>query len=341
MAWFSFFKDSKNEGCKNSPASETNFFQNTMKDFVVIDIETTGLSPNVNEIIQVSAVYYKSLSEVDCFSTYVCPSSHIPSSITKLTGISDAMVQSAPTFEEIWPKYKDFIEQSPLVTGYNISFDLQFLSKSCGEDLRLKWKCFDTLSCARQAIPYLENYKLSTVCNYINYSDRFHDSLNDCRACGEVIKYLCNCTDYFEVESLTYLSPCKKRRNGAQLARVDEYKDKLATSNPAPILPERISKSGPLAGKNIVFTGALSFGRSTALTMAETAGALVKSSVSKKTNYIVVGEQDINLVGTDGLSSKLERAYELINEYGIDIKIIGEVEFLQLLTAKEGSPTNG
>ena len=74
--------------------------------------------------------------------------------------------------------------------------------------------------------------------------------------------------------------------------------------------------------------------------MAETAGAFVKSSVSKKTDYVVVGEQDIDLVGSDGLSSKLERAYQLIDEYGIDIKIIGEVEFLRLLTAKEGSPTN-
>lgn len=336
MAWISFFKDSKNEGFKNSPDS-----QNTIKDFVVIDLETTGLSTNSDKLIQISAVRFRNLIEADCFSTYVCPSVHIPPHITRLTGISDTMVESAPTFEDVWPQYKKFVEESPLVTGYNVSFDLQFLSKACGEDLRSKWKCFDTLSCARQAIPCLTDYKLSTVCNYINYSDRFHDSLNDCRACGEVIKYLCNYTDYFELESLTYLSPCKKHRNGAQFTKVAEYKSKLAAANPTPISPDKISKNGPLAGKNIVFTGVLSFGRSTALLMAETAGAFVKSSVSKKTDYVVVGEQDIDLVGSDGLSSKLERAYQLIDEYGIDIKIIGEVEFLRLLTAKEGSPTNG
>lgn len=341
MAWFSFLKDIKNESFKSACSSESTPFQNSIKDFVVIDLETTGLSPNSDKIIQISAVRFTNLIESDYFSTYVRPSVHIPPNITKLTGISDTLVQSAPTFEDVWSQYKNFIEKSPLVTGYNVSFDLQFLSKACGEDLRLKWKCFDTLSCARQAIPYLENYKLSTVCNYINYADRFHDSLNDCRACGEVIKYLYNCTDCFELEPLKYLSPCKERRNNTQISKVNEYKNKLAASNPAPISPDRISKSGPLSGKNIVFTGALSFGRSTALTMAENAGALVKSSVSKKTNYVVVGEQDINLVGADGLSSKLEHAYQLIDECGIDIKIIGEVEFLRLLTVKEGISENG
>lgn len=99
MAWISFFKDSKNEGFKNSPDS-----QNTIKDFVVIDLETTGLSTNSDKLIQISAVRFRNLIEADCFSTYVCPSVHIPPHITRLTGISDAMVESAPTFEDVWPQ---------------------------------------------------------------------------------------------------------------------------------------------------------------------------------------------------------------------------------------------
>lgn len=340
MAWFVFPNATKpGDRAVTCPLDESSF-QKAVSDFVVIDIETTGLSLNTDEIIQMSAIRFINFVEVDHFSTYVHPSVHIPSGITKMTGISDADVCSAPLFSDIWVQYKDFIEAAPVITGYNVSFDLQFLSKASGEDLRTKWKCFDTLACVKQAFSSLENYKLSTVCDFIHYSDRFHDSLNDCRACGEVIKYLA-CTDCDELISLRYLKSPAKYRNHAHALKIDEYKKNLCRADSPPIELDQITNNGPLSGKNIVFTGTLSFGRSSAFAMAEAAGAFVKSSVSKKTNYLVVGAQDISIVGSDGLSTKTERAYQLIDEYGINIKIIGEAEFLQLLIVKEGASING
>lgn len=96
-----------------------------------------------------------------------------------------------------------------------------------------------------------------------------------------------------------------------------------------------INPSGPLYGKNIVFTGEMSLSRSEAMQIAVNAGAVVKTAVSRKTNYLVVGVQDLDIVGDDGMSSKEEKAYALNEEGTADIKIIDEVEFIQL--AGEGA----
>lgn len=83
-------------------------------------------------------------------------------------------------------------------------------------------------------------------------------------------------------------------------------------------------------GKAVVFTGALSFPRAAAKSLAEAAGATVKSAVSKRTDYLVVGEQDEIIVGCDGMSDKEEKAAAL-NAKGASIAVISEQEFLKLL----------
>lgn len=307
-----------------------------LDDFTVIDVETTGLSPNSDSIIQLSAVQYIHHKEYDAYSTYINPLCHIPAGVTRLTGIDDSMVSSSPVFSEISDSFFSFISKSPVLTGYNFSFDLRFLSAAAGFQLQEKYKCFDTLTLARREIPGLCGYKLCDVSAYIGFRTQFHDALNDCRACGEIVNFLCANT--FEAV-LPFLKPSIEHCN-EHLNHVQDYKSRLCSTD-CPIDLERITPDGPLAGKNIVFTGVLSFGRSTASKMAALAGAIVKTGVSKKTNYLVVGEQDTDLVGEDGMSTKEERAYQLIDECGIHIKIIGETEYLRLLTSTEESVLNG
>ena len=162
-----------------------------LRDFVVIDVETTGLSPKDSEIIQLSAVRYRDGREIESFASYIHPSVHIPSRITEITGIRDSTVRNAPSFASIQKKYFDFIEKSPVVTGYNVSFDLRFLSAASGIPLSSKWLYFDTLEYVRLCDPGLPEYKLGSVCAHIGYRTNFHDALNDCRACGSVLFYLC------------------------------------------------------------------------------------------------------------------------------------------------------
>lgn len=161
-----------------------------LDDFVVIDVETTGLSEYKDKVIQVAAVRYINHKISKRFVSYVNPGRSIPREASRINGITSSTVRTAPKFEQIKYKYFDFIEQSPLVVGYNVRFDLKFLCSESGLDLYEKWNYLDVLSCTREAIPTLPGYKLSEVCHYIGYKANFHDALADCCACGEVLNYL-------------------------------------------------------------------------------------------------------------------------------------------------------
>ena len=161
-----------------------------LDDFVVIDVETTGLREYEDNVIQVAAVRYVNYNAVDRFCTYVNPCRPIPPEASRINKITDKMVQSAPTFKNIQDEYFAFIEQSRLVVGYNISFDLKFLRAESGIDTFGEWIYLDVLPCVRKSIPQLSNYKLPTVSKYIGYHATFHNALEDCFACGEVLKHL-------------------------------------------------------------------------------------------------------------------------------------------------------
>lgn len=161
-----------------------------LDDFVVIDVETTGLSESKDKVIQVAAVRYINHKVAGRFASYVNPGRSIPREASRINGITSSTVRSSPSFDRIQNKYFSFIERSPLVIGYNVRFDLKFLCAESGLDLFEKWNYLDALSCAREALPTLPSYKLSEVCKHIGYTAKFHDAFADCCACGEVLNYL-------------------------------------------------------------------------------------------------------------------------------------------------------
>ena len=95
--------------------------------FVALDIETTGLDPSNCEIIEIGAARFENGKLVAKFSELVKPSFTIPAEITRLTGISNAMVKDAPGINAVIEKFDPFIDESPWVVGHNVSFDLGFI----------------------------------------------------------------------------------------------------------------------------------------------------------------------------------------------------------------------
>ena len=96
-------------------------------NYVVFDLETTGLSPTADEIIELSAIKVKNQKAVQTFSTLVKPSRPIPSGATAINGITNQMVANSPSICEAVKNFLDFIGNEVLV-GHNIhSFDLNFM----------------------------------------------------------------------------------------------------------------------------------------------------------------------------------------------------------------------
>lgn len=96
-------------------------------DYVVFDLETTGVSDKCDRVIEISAVKVRGGVVTDEFTSLVNPGMHIPYSATEVNGITDSMVKDSPSFEVVLKKFVDFIEDLPLV-GHNINyFDMRFI----------------------------------------------------------------------------------------------------------------------------------------------------------------------------------------------------------------------
>ena len=100
-----------------------------MTTYVAFDIETTGLDPNRDAIIEIGAVRFNERRIEDEWSTLVNPGRQIPEFITNLTGIDNAMVRGAPSFLDIVQEFETFVSDAPVI-GHNVRFDLGFVQKA-------------------------------------------------------------------------------------------------------------------------------------------------------------------------------------------------------------------
>lgn len=315
----------------------------TSTDYVVFDIETTGFSPKNDRIIEIAAIHYRYTERIDQFHTFVNPGRSIPSEITDLTGISQDDVDTAPSIQDIREVFMEFIGDYPLV-GHNITtFDLPFVRTQFRSEIHNP--THDTLYLAKQVFPGLPSYKLE----YLNQvfgleSQGAHRALNDVETTAHLF-WACICPKICEKEYRAAINQCGSaitdrtypgKRKHSPIDQTVMANSKISIKDIVPTDVEA-SKCGPLYGKSIVFTGELSISRRDAMQMAVDAGAILRSSVSRRTNYLVVGEQTSSLVGDDGMSGKERQAYALNSEGAAKIEILQEEDFFALVK-KDGAP---
>lgn len=161
--------------------------------FVAVDLETTGLDPTTDEIIQIGAVRFVAGEPSERFSVFVRPQRALPLStrVRRLTGISDDDLRSAATIDVELPRLLAFIGNDALV-GHNIEFDLSFLvpkARAVGHPGVFTW--FDTLALARVATP-VGRHSLVQVAEGMGIDlAQAHRAGDDAQACGEAFCRLC------------------------------------------------------------------------------------------------------------------------------------------------------
>ncbi len=149
------------------------------EDLVLIffDLETTGLNPDIDEVIEIGAIKVKGGEVVEHFHTFVRPHRNIPSLVTNLTGITYKDVEDAPDPAEIRKKLEEFIGSYPLI-AHNVSFDRIFLEKFMGK--RLDNEFFDTLELARIFFPDLPSHSLQNLVKALSLKkEKAHRALSD------------------------------------------------------------------------------------------------------------------------------------------------------------------
>lgn len=287
-------------------------------NYFVIDLETTGLSTEWDEIIELGAYKISDGKIVDSFNSLVKPSEPVSEFITKLTGITNDMLKTAPKLSKILPSYLEFIGDS-IVVGHNVNFDINFLYDNSMLLLKkpLTNSFIDTLRLSRKLYPEFENHKLSTLVSCLNLSDKVsHRSLDDCELafkCYETMKEKVNS------EGKSFESIFKRKYNGSFDARdIKPTTDDFDTSH-------------PFYAKNFVFTGVLNkMQRKEAMQIVTNYGGICQNGINKDTNYLILGNNDYCTSIKDGKSSKHKKAEEKILN-GQDLLIIPEDSFYDMI----------
>ena len=169
-------------------------------EFVVFDIETTGLSAMTCKITEIGAVLVQKGEVLKVFSTFVNPEGHIPEEITELTGITDDMVADAPSQGDAVKAFIEFVGKRTVV-AHNANFDMGFIRRAAeNAGIHFDPPYLDTLSMSRFLNPELKNHKLDTLVDFYRLGDFNHH-----RACDDAevtAKIFCKMTEKLAGESI-------------------------------------------------------------------------------------------------------------------------------------------
>lgn len=284
--------------------------------YVVVDIETTGLSPAYDEIIEISAIRYEENREMNKYVSLVKPSFEIDEYITELTGITNEMLADAPSIEQCIKEFKEFI-RNDLLVGYNVNFDINFLYDNLmncyGESLSNDF--IDVMRIAKRALPELEHHRQKDILDYYDIAVAIeHRAEADCIACNACFNALKEDIGRRNVD----VSVKKKPHKGICAKDISTEKTDFDTEH-------------PLFGKVCVFTGTLeNMQRKEAMQIVADLGGIPGDGVTKKTNYLVLGNNDYCKTIKDGKSSKQKKAEKMILE-GADLQIISEQVFYDMI----------
>ena len=149
------------------------------EEYIAFDIETTGLNPERETIIEIAAALVRGEEIVDRFQTYVNPNRPIPAEITKLTGIDDSMVRRAPELRPALEAFLAFAGERPLA-AHNASFDISFIRLACRKfGIEREFTYVDTLEMARILLPHLNRHKLNIVAEELHLGDFDHHKASE------------------------------------------------------------------------------------------------------------------------------------------------------------------
>lgn len=287
--------------------------------YVLLDIETTGLSPSYDEIIEISAIRIEHGEIVDEFSELIKPKEKISEFITKLTGITNEMVKNSRNIKEVLASFKNFFDKGDIIMGYNVNFDINFLYDIFMEKLNYYFEndFVDVMRIAKSALKNeVDSFKLKRLAKHFKLStEGMHRGVKDCRVTLEIFNLIKE-KILGDHESLEFFL---------------EWKKKNRHLNPSSICAtvENFDVDHPCYDREFVFTGTLTMVRREAMQLVVNAGGKVKDTVTKDTNYLVMGVMDYSKNIAGDKSSKIIKA-DNMQLKGNDIQIISEDVFYDM-----------
>lgn len=317
--------------------------------YIVLDIETTGLSPEYDSIIEIAALKIENGQCIDSFSSLVKPGEiyvddndegcdfvinedgekvyYVDAFISELTGITNTMLHDAPEIDVVIPLFKSFIGNS-IVVGHNVNFDINFLYDYfiAVMDAPLDNNFIDIMRIARRIIVDIKNHRLKDIAEYYSVSSiGSHRALRDCEITNSCFVNLKEdiVVKYGNVESfIPAMESMARNRSQAQKAK------NIHTSI------QEFDIYHQLYNKRCVFTGTLErMVRKDAMQIVADHGGISEDNITSKTNYLILGNNDYCSTIKDGKSGKQKKA-EAYKLKGNDIEILPENVFYDMINEK-------
>ena len=157
------------------------------ENMIVFDIETTGIDPINNKIIEIGALKIKDGEISDVFHELIDPEIDIPYFITNITGITNKMVENKSKIKEVLERFIDFCD-SEYIMGHNILFDYKFIKINASKyNMKFEKQGYDTLPMARKLLKHLPSKKLTALCEHYNIiHERAHRADDDAKVTYEL-----------------------------------------------------------------------------------------------------------------------------------------------------------
>ena len=182
-------------------------------EFVAFDLETTGLHPEKDTIIEIGAVLFENGKEVKRYQSFADPHRSLDPEIVKLTGITDAMLKDAPDISQVLPEFLEFVGNRVLV-AHNAGFDTSFVRSECAKlGIEYTLTSVDTLPLARQLMPQLGRHKLDTVSKALKLpAFNHHRASDDANICGLIMTKFVPMLQELGIETLQAVNPALMRQ---------------------------------------------------------------------------------------------------------------------------------
>ena len=162
-----------------------------LDDYTVLDLETTGLDPKKEKIIEIGAVRIRNGEVTETFQSLVQPGRELDTRVIELTGISQQMLAGAPYMDEVLPQLLAFLGEDVLI-GHRILFDYSFVKKAAvNAKAEFVKKGIDTLKLARVCLSELPSKRLVDLCSHYEIVHQAHRACGDALAAHELYRRLC------------------------------------------------------------------------------------------------------------------------------------------------------
>lgn len=191
-------------------------------EYIVVDVETTGLKPRHHRITEVAIISVAPRDQTMKWSSLVNPERQVPKYVTELTGIDDQKVAAAPRFQTVAPTVLEMIGERPIV-GHNVDFDVSFLNaelKRCGYPALLNQR-LDTMAIADSLLPDVRRLDLATIARALDLEHRkVHRALADAETTLAVLGRLRDRADSQGLGSFESLASLRSRKSRNRKASV-------------------------------------------------------------------------------------------------------------------------